>query len=545
MVLKKITKKILLIFMLLAFVISALPSYAISNKSQWSQDAVNYANECGIIPRGQYLGDYTIAIERGEIAELIINAYENVIGKEYTPESSPFSDTYSDAAYAVYELGIMNGKGEGIFDSYSYVTREEMAKIILSFKAAAENKKLNLSDDSYSSFADFEDISGWAKPYVCKASNEGIINGYDDGRFAPKDTVSWEAAIALVTRAVDLKTKSKPVITSLAQDEIISSNGGFEVAVSNVSGFCEVYMVDSASFYYASYIGGLNANQKLSVSGDRLKENSMYYVFAGCDGVFSDPIRIYTDKYNLFISCSFQTDGQNAKIMWNRIPGVEVYTINVTERRRSYYEDDIPPRETRTYEIRWEDFLNINTVANRRYIVEIYGGEYYGECEIYTEMQYGKDSYEISENYPQTKEEAEALMTTVKVPVWKLKGNKKVSSTANITVHYKIADKVKLVFEEIYNGEEQFPIKDVGGYSWRGGRSEHNGGTAIDINANENYCIYENGTVIGSHWKPYEDPYSITPYGDVIRAFEKYGFTWGGDAWRNPRDYMHFSYLGT
>ena len=101
------------------------------------------------------------------------------------------------------------------------------------------------------------------------------------------------------------------------------------------------------------------------------------------------------------------------------------------------------------------------------------------------------------------------------------------------------------VFEEIYNGKEKFPIKDVGAYAWRGGRSEHNGGTAIDINYNENYCIYNDGTTIGAYWKPGVDVYSINPYGDVVNAFEKHGFTWGGDYWNNPRDYMHFSYLGT
>ena len=136
-------------------------------------------------------------------------------------------------------------------------------------------------------------------------------------------------------------------------------------------------------------------------------------------------------------------------------------------------------------------------------------------------------------------------MVSVTVPVWRLSNGTKVSSTATFKVHHAIADKVKLVFEDIYNGPEKFPIKDVGGYSWRGGRSEHNGGTAIDINANENYCIYNNGTVIGKYWKPYEDVYSIKPYGDVVNAFERHGFTWGGDSWRNPKDYMHFSYLGT
>lgn len=149
-----------------------------------------------------------------------------------------------------------------------------------------------------------------------------------------------------------------------------------------------------------------------------------------------------------------------------------------------------------------------------------------------------------------TQAEAEALLTTVTVKVWKLGAyGQKYKSTADIQVHQAIKDRVWSVFEEIFNGEEQYCIKEVGGYSWRapmssGRLSEHNWGTAIDINPNENYCIYKDGSTIGSYWKPYQDPYSITPDGEVVRIFRKYGFTWGGNAWDNPKDYMHFSYMG-
>lgn len=152
---------------------------------------------------------------------------------------------------------------------------------------------------------------------------------------------------------------------------------------------------------------------------------------------------------------------------------------------------------------------------------------------------------EIFMTYPTTKEEADSLMTEITVPIWTLLGNEKIANSATFKIHNAIAEKVTLIFEEIFTGEEKFPIKDVNAYTWRGGKTEHNGGTAIDINSNENFCIYNDGTTIGSHWSPSQDPYSIKPYGDVVRAFEKYGFTWGGDSWSNPKDYMHFSYLGT
>lgn len=148
---------------------------------------------------------------------------------------------------------------------------------------------------------------------------------------------------------------------------------------------------------------------------------------------------------------------------------------------------------------------------------------------------------------------AEANMTDITVKVWSLlSSGQKTPATRTLTVNQAIADEVKAVFAEIFDGDEQFPIKDVGGYAWRSStKSEHRQGTAIDINYMENMecSIDEDGNILqittGSHWLPLEDPYSIPPGGDVVRAFAAHGFAWGGDAWRSKRDFMHFSYFGT
>ena len=148
----------------------------------------------------------------------------------------------------------------------------------------------------------------------------------------------------------------------------------------------------------------------------------------------------------------------------------------------------------------------------------------------------------------QTAEEAEAHMVEIEVPVWRLQADgTKTTGKAYLQVNRSLAPIYRAIFEEIYNGPEQFPIKDVGCYSWRTG--EHSQGTAVDINWNENMeaTINADGSLTpttGSHWRPYDDPYSIPEGGDVYNAFTKYGFTWGGNAWRSKRDYMHFSFFG-
>ena len=148
----------------------------------------------------------------------------------------------------------------------------------------------------------------------------------------------------------------------------------------------------------------------------------------------------------------------------------------------------------------------------------------------------------------QTAEEAEANMVEIAVPVWRLQSDgSKTTGTAYLQVNRTLAPIYEAIFEEIYNGDEQFPIKDVGCYSWRTG--EHSQGTAVDINWDENMeaTINADGSLTpttGSHWSPGEDPYSIPEGGDVYNAFTKYGFSWGGNAWSSKRDYMHFSYFG-
>mgnify|MGYP005808223055 CR=1 FL=1 len=166
----------------------------------------------------------------------------------------------------------------------------------------------------------------------------------------------------------------------------------------------------------------------------------------------------------------------------------------------------------------------------------------------YTQL-FGRGDQRRFEN----QEQAAVAMTTVTVPVWKLSNGQKVSSTVSFQINAGLAEDVKAIFTEIYNDPEQFPIYEAGGYSWRGddATGEHNCGSAIDLNANENYQVREGQALVGSLWQPGVNPYSIGPDSSVVRIFKAHGWSWGGDAWAASsdassgyHDYMHFSYMG-
>lgn len=150
-----------------------------------------------------------------------------------------------------------------------------------------------------------------------------------------------------------------------------------------------------------------------------------------------------------------------------------------------------------------------------------------------------------------SKETADANMSEVTVNVWKLNdAGEKYASTLTFRVNTKLKDDVYAIFEEIFYSDDKPPIKDAIAYGWRnsmasGIYSDHNYGTAIDLNYNENYTVYASGTTIGTFYDPEESIYSFPPDGTVVQTFAKYGWLWGGNAWINGTvDYMHFTYLG-
>ena len=137
-------------------------------------------------------------------------------------------------------------------------------------------------------------------------------------------------------------------------------------------------------------------------------------------------------------------------------------------------------------------------------------------------------------------------IVNVTVPIWYIRNGQKLAGTANIQVHRLVAEEVRLIFEEIFNDPEQFPINSVGGARYSDAL-RHSWGCAIDINPNENYYLhFASGQKTGTYcYKDSDSPYCIRPDGSVVRAFAKYGWGWGGQGWSSGVDYMHFSILSS
>ena len=257
--------------------------------------------------------------------------------------------------------------------------------------------------------------------------------------------------------------------------------------------------------------------------------------------------------------------GGTLQLRWKKVKGAAGYEIRRCETEKGKY------KALKLVESATAQKCTLSaTEANGKYYYKVRAYRIYKGKKVYGEYSaarmaevanfgYDGESYiqkcmrvfgtGFYKHYPS---EAAALqdMVTISVKVWDLDGRgNKVTKQKSIVIHKNLALTVEQIFKEIYEGKERFPIKAVGGFSWRGNGSlsEHNQGTALDINPNENYMIEGNGTISsGSLWQPGINPYSIPANGEVVKIFQKYGFGWGGNGWSSGRrDYMHFSYFGT
>ena len=103
-----------------------------------------------------------------------------------------FSDVKTDAIYAtavetLSKMGVINGYGDGTFLPDQNVTRAEFTAMLM---RTLNYGSLGATSAAALPFTDLDDADtsiNWSFPNINTAYNMGIINGYEDGTFRPKN----------------------------------------------------------------------------------------------------------------------------------------------------------------------------------------------------------------------------------------------------------------------------------------------------------------------------------------------------------------------
>lgn len=165
--------------------------------NEWAEGQVNEAAENGLVPDGLGI-DYRVSITRAQFAAVAVKLYE-VMSDNAAPAAgeSPFSDTNNTAVIQAQALGIVSGVGNGKFDPYAPVTREQAAAMLsrVYTKLGGEVPAV-----AATGFADDGSISGWAKSAVAFMADREILSGVGNNRFGPRGNASIEQALSIALR---------------------------------------------------------------------------------------------------------------------------------------------------------------------------------------------------------------------------------------------------------------------------------------------------------------------------------------------------------
>ncbi len=177
-------------------------NYAFADlEGHWAASEITSMASQGIV-KGDENGNFDPdrMIKRGEFLSLIVR----VLQLPKTEYSGSFADVkVTDWFAGEVQAALNNGLiAEDVqFRPEETITREEMAKIVV---GAAEQTGI-AGEEKELAFQDNSAISDWAVEFVQKAASYGLINGNEDGSFAPQKNATRAEAAVVIKRLVDKK----------------------------------------------------------------------------------------------------------------------------------------------------------------------------------------------------------------------------------------------------------------------------------------------------------------------------------------------------
>lgn len=191
--------------------IDYLPPLPKANEmSSWAYTEVSTAIEKNLVPTDlQNL--YRNNITRQEFCDLALQAISQVTGKDITVivkektgkdyytwvQEYPFTDVSGGSVVAAYALGIVSGRGGGVFDPYATITRQEAAAFLM---RSAKVLGMDTTKLTNAQFTDSDTVGVWFQDAVNFVSQIQVMSGTGGNQFSPLGTYTREQSYVTIYR---------------------------------------------------------------------------------------------------------------------------------------------------------------------------------------------------------------------------------------------------------------------------------------------------------------------------------------------------------
>ncbi len=182
--------------------------------ADWAQEEVRQAFSYELIPY-ELQKKYADKITRKEFCELAIRLIEAkedadidaVLEEKGLHSTAAFKDCSDEAVLAAYALGIVKGKGSGLFDPKGAITRQEAAVMLTK---TANVLGTHAPDGTAVSFRDSGNFASWAKGSITfvsglsdDKSGKAVMGGTGEGKFSPASSYTREQSCCTMLRLYD------------------------------------------------------------------------------------------------------------------------------------------------------------------------------------------------------------------------------------------------------------------------------------------------------------------------------------------------------
>lgn len=181
---------------------SAVEDFADLSAAEWAAPALRYLKEKGILNGDNNYAFPNRYITRGEMAKLLVVAFEVKSEGTYTfaDSSGKWWEEYAGVAKA---NGIINGYPDGDFKGDNLLTRQDAATLI---NRCVEISKIELYEQSKEqSFSDVQEISDYAIEAIYKLQRCGIVTGVGESMFAPNRSITRAEVAQMLYKILTIK----------------------------------------------------------------------------------------------------------------------------------------------------------------------------------------------------------------------------------------------------------------------------------------------------------------------------------------------------
>lgn len=169
--------------------------------SDWASDSVHKMSDMGLIPDEIRSTPMNGIITRTNMAKVMMLAYKQLMGVSDSdlgqPTENPFTDTNDLDVLNAYRLGLVSGKGNGVFGANDPITRQDFFTIAAKFLNVVG---YDYSDDQSVNLSRFHDsgkLASYATAPARLLISIGALAGDSDGYLNPTDDIVCQESLCI------------------------------------------------------------------------------------------------------------------------------------------------------------------------------------------------------------------------------------------------------------------------------------------------------------------------------------------------------------